>query len=187
MEWNLKFELENTFEKVISPFLDRIDVLCKNDTINPAQGHFISNLIRQKLIVAIDKENEEQKQVKGKRMFFFMPENEWQEMSLLFFSLIARKEGIDVVYLGASVSLDSLKQIHHIEEADVLFLSLDSTCEKQKDIDNLIAFMNENFHNTLKIIAGSQTRNIADEISKELNNSKVVYNSKMFKDILREF
>ncbi len=179
--------IENTFEKVILPFLDRIDVLCKNDTINPAQGHFISNLIRQKLIVAIDKENEEQKQVKGKRMFFFMPENEWQEMSLLFFSLIARKEGIEVVYLGASVSLDSLKQIHHIEEADVLFLSLDSTCEKQKDIDNLIAFMNENFHNTLKIIAGSQTRNIADEISKELNNSKVVYNSKMFKDILREF
>ena len=179
--------IEDTFEKVILPFLDRIGVLCENGTINPTQGHFISNLIRQKLIVAIDKENEERKMIAGRRIIFFMPENEWQEMSLLFFSLIARKEGIDVVYLGASVSLDSLKQIHHIEEADVLFLSLDSTCEKQKDIDNLIAFMNENFHNTLKIIAGSQTRNIADGISKELNNSKVVYNSKIFKDILKEF
>ncbi len=178
--------VEDTFEKVILPFLDRIGVLCENGTINPAQGHFISNLIRQKLIVAIDKENEEQKPVSGRRMIFFMPENEWQEMGLLFFSLIARKERVDVVYLGASVSLDSLKQIHHIEEADVLFLSLDSTCKKQQDIDTLISFLNKNFYNTLKIITGQQIELKVEEISKELNNSKIVNSSSVFKDILKE-
>ena len=31
--------IENTFENVILPFLDRIGVLCENGTINPAQRH----------------------------------------------------------------------------------------------------------------------------------------------------
>ena len=182
----LNTSIENTFEKVILPFLDRIGTLCENGTINPAQRHFISNLIRQKLIVAIDKENEEEKPVSGRRMVFFMPENEWQEMGLLFYSLIARKIGIDVVYLGASVPLDSLKNMYHIDDNDMLFLSLDSTCNKQKDIDILVSFLNNNFYNTLKIIAGPRVENKAEGISKELNNSKIVYTSGMFKDILRE-
>ncbi|RLB03305.1 MAG: MerR family transcriptional regulator [Deltaproteobacteria bacterium] len=178
--------IEDTFESVILPFLDRIGVLCENGTINPVQGHFISNLIRQKLIVAIDKENEEQMSATGHRMIFFMPENEWQEMGLLFYSLIARKAGIDVVYLGASVPLDSLKNMYHIDDNDMLFLSLDSTCNKQKDIDILVSFLNSNFYNTLKIIAGPRVDNKAEGISKELNNSKIVYTSSMFIDILRE-
>ncbi len=178
--------IENTFEKVILPFLDRIGVLCENGTIKPVQGHFVSNLIRQKLIVAIDKLNEENRRKSGKRMIFFMPENEWQEMELLFYSLIAREQGIDVVYLGASVPLDSLKHTYHIEDADVLFLSLDSTCKKQQDIDNLVIFLNRNFYSTMKIIAGSKAELRAESISNELNNSKIVNTSEMFKDILKE-
>ena len=178
--------IEGTFEKVILPFLDRIGILCENGTINPAQGHFISNLIRQKLIVAIDKENEEPNKVIGKRMIFFMPENEWQEMGLLFYSLIARKMGIDVVYLGASVPLDSLKHTYHIEDADVLFLTLDSTCKKQQDIDSLVTFLNKNFYSTLKIIAGYRAELRVESTSNELNNSKIVNTSEMFKDILKE-
>ena len=48
------FGFEETVEQIIFPFLNQIGVLWHTNTISPAQEHFISNLIRQKLIVAID-------------------------------------------------------------------------------------------------------------------------------------
>jgi len=49
---NLGFE--DAFIKVLMPFFEKIGVLWQIGTINPAQEHFITNLIRQKIIVAID-------------------------------------------------------------------------------------------------------------------------------------
>src|SRR6478736_1342000 len=50
----MKFGLERTITEIIYPFLDKIGILWQTGNISPAQEHFISNLIRQKLIVAID-------------------------------------------------------------------------------------------------------------------------------------
>ena len=49
---------KHSFEKIVLevfyPLFERIGVLWQIGSINPAQEHFISNLIRQKIIVAID-------------------------------------------------------------------------------------------------------------------------------------
>src|SRR5688572_1728818 len=50
----LRFGFEQTVVDVIYPFLEKIGVLWQTHHITPAQEHFISNLIRQKVIVAID-------------------------------------------------------------------------------------------------------------------------------------
>jgi MerR family transcriptional regulator, light-induced transcriptional regulator len=50
----LQFGFENMMINIIYPFLNRIGTLWITGSIGPAQEHFISNLIRQKLIVAID-------------------------------------------------------------------------------------------------------------------------------------
>jgi DNA-binding transcriptional MerR regulator len=50
----LRFGFERSVIEVIYPFLEKIGVLWQTKNINPAQEHFISNLIRQKIIVAID-------------------------------------------------------------------------------------------------------------------------------------
>ena len=50
----LKRGFENTMKKLIFPFLHRIGVLWMTGSIVPAQEHFISNLIRQKIVTAID-------------------------------------------------------------------------------------------------------------------------------------
>src|SRR5690606_9956663 len=50
----LKMGFEDTVLNVIYPFLSKIGILWQTGAISPAQEHFISNLIRQKLIVAID-------------------------------------------------------------------------------------------------------------------------------------
>jgi DNA-binding transcriptional MerR regulator len=50
----LQIGLENCMLNVVFPFLHNVGVLWQTGAINPAHEHFISNIIRQKLIVAID-------------------------------------------------------------------------------------------------------------------------------------
>jgi len=45
---------EETLSRVIHPLFEKIGILWQTGTINPAHEHFISNLIRQKILVAID-------------------------------------------------------------------------------------------------------------------------------------
>jgi len=49
---NLGFE--ETFNQVLIPFFEKVGLLWQIGTINPGQEHFMINLIRQKMIVAID-------------------------------------------------------------------------------------------------------------------------------------
>lgn len=98
--------LETTFKENLIPFLDRIGVMWMVGTINPAQEHFISNLIRQKIISAIDKL--EVPQGKEHPVMLFLPEHEWHEISLLFYHYAIRRSGLYTIYLGQSLPYDAL-------------------------------------------------------------------------------
>jgi DNA-binding transcriptional MerR regulator len=98
--------LERTFTEHLIPFLDRIGVMWLVGTINPAQEHFISNLIRQKIISTIDLLDIPS--VKGSPVMLFLPEHEWHEISLLFYQFSLRNKGIPTVYLGQSLPYESL-------------------------------------------------------------------------------
>lgn len=97
--------LQQTFSNYLIPFLEQIGVMWLVGTINPAQEHFISNLIRQKLIVEIDRlpANEN-----GKHAILFLPEHESHEISLLFYHYQLKKSGFRTFYLGQSLPYDSL-------------------------------------------------------------------------------
>ncbi len=79
----LQTGFENTMLSIIFPFLSKIGVLWQTGSITPAQEHFISNLIRQKLIVAIDGCYVPSKEINNKYLLF-LPEGELHEISLLF-------------------------------------------------------------------------------------------------------
>ena len=98
--------LERTFTEHLIPFLDRIGVMWLVGTINPAQEHFISNLIRQKIISTIDLLDVPLKN--GRPVMLFLPEHEWHEISLLFYQFSLRNKGIPTVYLGQSLPYESL-------------------------------------------------------------------------------
>jgi len=101
--------VEETFSKYLTLFLDRVGVLWLLGTIHPGQEHFMSNLIRQKLYSVLDKmpvpENKEESSV-----LLFLPEDEWHEISLLYYHYFFRKNGIYSFYLGQSTPFDSVQQ-----------------------------------------------------------------------------
>jgi len=102
--------LEKAFSDYLIPFLDRIGVMWLVGTINPAQEHFISHLIRQKIIVAIDKLPCAEFDA-NKKVVLYLPEHEWHELGLLLYQYILKKHGWKVYYLGQSVPMEAVRQV----------------------------------------------------------------------------
>ncbi len=152
----IKRGFENSVEEILFPFLDRIGVLWQAGTISPAQEHFISNLIRQKIIVAID--NEMGTDRNNKQVVFFLAEGELHEIGLLFYSLLARKEGFGVIYLGMSVPFEDLKAVNQIQKADAFFTSFIGPPSKL-ELDVLLKKYNTTFPSTPFMITGLQIKN----------------------------
>jgi DNA-binding transcriptional MerR regulator len=117
-----KLSFENTITEVIYPFLNKIGILWQTGNITPAHEHFISNLIRQKLIVAIASLPFPSKS--RVRVVLFLPENELHEIALLFYHFLARKLGYKTYYLGQSVPHEDLKIVCSIHRPHILITSL---------------------------------------------------------------
>jgi DNA-binding transcriptional MerR regulator len=134
--------LELTFKNHLIPFLEKIGVMWQLGTINPAQEHFVSNLIRQKLISEIDK-----LPLNGseKSALLFLPEHENHEISLLFYAYVLRKNKINTCYLGQLLPYDSLlKSIEKVKPSILVTSWVAAT-----DVD----FLNTYFKNLVRDIS----------------------------------
>jgi len=110
-----------TFESLLQKFLEKVGILWQIGKIIPVQEHFITQLIRQKLIMAIDGQ---QKQIETYYTFLlFLPENEFHELALLYLHFLIRKAGHKVIYLGQNVPLQNIKKVFQIHQIDFLVTS----------------------------------------------------------------
>lgn len=114
-----KNSLSVLFSDLIIPFLQRIGVMWIVGTITPAQEHFISNLIRQKIMAAIDALPIPASS--QKKIILYLPEHEWHEISLLVYHYHLRHKGFNSIYLGQAVPFDALlKTIRQLEPVAVV-------------------------------------------------------------------
>lgn len=127
----LQIGFEKTMISLVYPFLNKIGMLWLSGSINPAHEHFISNLIRQKLIVAIDGQVASISP-SSKKFIFYLPEGESHEVGLLFAVYLTKNFNNKVLYLGQSLPIEDLFAANNIFEADFIFTSF--TC-KPNDID----------------------------------------------------
>lgn len=132
----LRLGFKKTILEVIYPFFNQIGVLWQIGTINPAQEHFISNLIRQKLIVATDHEGV-QTNPDAKSFLLFLPEGELHELGILFYNYLIRKAGHKSIYLGQTVPLDSAAKVKLQFAVDYVVTSVHNTQSKE-DFERII-------------------------------------------------
>jgi len=127
---------ESSVINIIFPFFEKIGLLWQTGSINPAHEHFVSNLFRQKLMVAIDNvvvtENKD-----AKRFILFLPEGEYHELALLFYYYLVKKSGKLVYYLGSSVPFNDVVETSKMVSPDYLFTSLTSSLNKDDVIEYL--------------------------------------------------
>jgi len=157
----LRLGFEQTVMNIFYPFFRKVGILWQAGAINPAQEHFISNLIRQKLIVAIDSQGMMVKQ--GARKFLlFLPEGELHELGLLFYSYLIQKAGHKVIYLGQSVPLDDVAKVHDYNPVDYIITSALSY-NSAEDINKLLETILNRFPDQ-KVILTNRLEN-SEELS----------------------
>src|SRR4029079_2339819 len=146
--------IELAVREIIFPFLDKIGILWQTGHIMPAQEHFVSNIIRQKLIVAIDGLGHSEQP--DKKAVLFLPEGEHHELGLLFVYYLLKKKGIKVIYLGANVPMSDVQNVIEMISPDIAFIPLTSACPNF-NFDKLIHKIPSQMDNLPTVISGHPT------------------------------
>ncbi|MBA9076288.1 MULTISPECIES: MerR family transcriptional regulator [Rufibacter] len=95
----LQLGFQQSVRLVVYPFLSKIGLLWQTANITPAHEHFMSQLIRQKMLVAIDALPVQQDK-SAPRIVLYLPEGELHEVALLFGHYLFRSAGFSTLYLG---------------------------------------------------------------------------------------
>lgn len=110
----LRYGLDNTIQQVVYPFLKKVGMLWCINEVSPAQEHFTSNLIKQKLHTAIDGLLPATKTSNEDTFLLYLSEQEDHEIGLLLGHYLLKKEGYKVIYLGARVPFVDLEKVIQI-------------------------------------------------------------------------
>jgi DNA-binding transcriptional MerR regulator len=163
----LRFGFEKTMIQILYPFLHRIGIMWQTGAINPAQEHFISNLIRQKLIVAIDGQQNATSN-SSPSFVLFCPEGELHEIPLLFVNYLLKTRNFRVIYLGISVPLRDLTAIVKTKNPDFIFTSV-TTKPQGFETQKYISKLSELFKKHKLIVTGQEMRKDNLKFPKNIN------------------
>ncbi|NNL33968.1 MAG: MerR family transcriptional regulator, partial [Flavobacteriaceae bacterium] len=93
----------DVFYNVFLALLEEIGLLWQTDTISPAHEHFISTLIKQKILINIEKVQNLEPQNRSSVYVLFLPDHEIHDIGLLFVNYELACKGHYCIYLGQSV------------------------------------------------------------------------------------
>lgn len=110
-------------EQLFVPLLERIGLLWQTNAICPAHEHFVSNLIRQRLIGAASS-LARPGTARDRTYILHLPENEIHELGLLYVNYILRSQGERTIYLGQSVPEQDLEQVAANRVGELVFISV---------------------------------------------------------------
>jgi len=176
----INFGFEETILKLIYPFFERIGILWQIGSINPAQEHFISNLIRQKLIMAIDGLVTKISNT-SKTFLLFLPEGEHHELGLIFYHYLIKKHNHKVIYLGETVPIDALTEVSKSIQLDCLVTSV-TTPMPEASFEEFVSNLKKHFIDSHVYFTGLQVQNFRNEMLS--GNLHLLKNVNEFKELL---
>jgi len=110
---------EETITGVVFPFLRRVGFMWQTGSIDIGGEHFVTNIIRRRLITAIDSLPPPEKPDR-KKVIMYLPEGELHEMGLLFYTYVVRKAGHETMYLGQATPVNALIDVVERWHPDIL-------------------------------------------------------------------
>ncbi len=171
--------LEEATTKIFFEFFIKVGIYWQVGSIFPAQEHYVTNLLRQKIIAEIDKL--EIISNKNQTILLFLPDKELHELSLLFYHYLAQKLGYHVIYLGQFVPWEDLVKIQKQVKVEYVFTAFINSISKE-DLQNYLESLKELFSNQKVFITGWQLQLHQPSIPR---NIKVVKDYRDFKKYLK--
>lgn len=114
------------FEKLITDicyrYMHRVGLLWDTNKVIPAQEHFSSYIIQNRIISETEKFSSSQQG--DPEIVVFCPENEFHELPLLFINYLLRKNNWRVLYLGANAGMKEVQEAASIKGVQYLHLHL---------------------------------------------------------------
>lgn len=144
--------IDKTVIEIVFPFLERVGILWMTNHVNPAQEHLATNLLRQKLILGIEKLPSVLD--RKKNVVLFMPEGEYHEIGLLFEYFLLKQQGLYVHYLGTNVPTKDLLYLVNTFHPEQIFCHITSPLKGFK-LDRFLKELSQAPH-TIPIILSGQ-------------------------------
>lgn len=164
------------FYSVFLPLLNDIGMLWQTNTITPAHEHFLSIHIKQKILLNIERLQSLEPKPKSKTFVLFLPDNEIHDIGLLFINYELRSKGYHTIFLGESVPMESLNDLHDFFD-DITFISYFTVYPEADKVNKYIDKFSETLlsnENCNLLILGSRLSNIdLSNLPKKVNR----YNS----------
>lgn len=128
---------EDIFYEVFIPLLTEIGLLWQTDTITPAHEHFLTTLLRQKILINTEFAQAESSPKSKKTFVLYLPDNEIHELGIMFLNYQIVAHNYHCIFLGQSVPLESLKDILNYYD-DLVFVSYFTVKPLKEDIAKYI-------------------------------------------------
>lgn len=160
---NLGFALyhyEEMFHLVLAPILQRIGDDWEQGRVTVMQEHFASNLIFQRFHQFFRVFTVNPAMPKA---LAFCPEGEHHQIGLLLFSLFLRKNGVDLLYLGANTPLSGLGDLIVKNDIRLLVISLTNE-EKLPAVEERVLQLKRQYPQVNIVLGGQGFAEVADEL-----------------------
>jgi DNA-binding transcriptional MerR regulator len=165
------------FTNYFIPFLGDIGLLWQSGSIDPSHEHFVSNIIRQKILLESYHLQVEEVIKDDKIFILFLPDDEIHDLGLTYLQYEVLKAGFKSIMLGSSVPIDSLKRFISNKQ-EVIFVSYFTV---QPTIEKLPEYLQDFYckllanNNAKFFILGKQVEYINKEL--QIPDQIVLYKS----------
>lgn len=133
---------KEVFNEVFIPLLNELGLLWQSETITPAHEHFISYLIKQKLLINTEKLQILPPRNTSKVFVLSLPLNEIHELGLMYLQYEVLLKGYKTIYLGESMPIENLKDLkNHFDS--IVFISYMTVQPDPSIISNYVQQMGE--------------------------------------------
>lgn len=165
------------FYEFFIPLLKEIGILWQTDTITPAHEHFISNLIKQKLVANLEILMLEPPTKTDRIYVLYLPDNEIHEIGLMFLNYELVLNGYKCIYLGESVPMNSLKDVKKYFN-NITFLTFMTVEPAMDEINSYVDRI------TAEVINDRETKlHMLGHNTKFINEDKLNKNIRVFESI----
>lgn len=168
---------KEVFNEVFIPLMEELGYLWQTDTISPAHEHFITYLIKQKLL-SITEQIQYRIATKKERVYvLYLPLNEIHELGLMYLNYEFLEKGYQTIYLGESVPVESLMDLKNYFEkiTFVSYLTVEPT------VENLPEYIKKIEDDLLKDT--NHELMLLGRLTQEINKSKISEKTKVYHSI----